>query len=123
MRYHWGLGVGHLHAHQFAATSNHILETTRAKDTQGDQMLDCGLAGSEVPGESDISAHHREGDDADDDPDSDAYYDNPEFSLDDRHLEWEDDYDVGSDDGMGLGSDIEEGCEYDDMEVEDFTGV
>jgi hypothetical protein len=122
MRYHWGLGVGHLHAHQFATTFGHNLETTQGKDAQDDQMLDHGLADSEVLGEGDINARHREEGDADDGTDADAYdSDAPELGLDDRHLEWEDELDDRDD--MGLESDIEEGFGYDDMEVGDYTGI
>lgn len=33
MRYHWGLGIGHLHAHQLASTSNYAPdETTNIHD-------------------------------------------------------------------------------------------
>jgi hypothetical protein len=103
MRYHWGLGVGHLHAHQHAATSipgedSHI--RTQSPDCEPD--VD----------ENDVGAQTQ-----DRDGDNDA--DDPELSLTERDLEgWED---VASDD-----SDNElqvESHEDDFTDEEDFTGM
>ena len=37
MRYHWGLGVGHLHAHQPSESSIYIADGHNVKDMQDNQ--------------------------------------------------------------------------------------
>ena len=102
MRYHWGLGVGHLHAHQPTSTSNCIPD--EPKDTQDDWFPDIGL------GES-SNAHA-----LDSYPDnvSEVESDNPELGLDDR----EQDVETGSEDA----SDIDSEHESEGME-EEFVGM
>jgi hypothetical protein len=84
MRYHWGLGIGHMHAHQAQAPQgSHNPETTQAEDSHDDPQRNCALA--DTSGESSTIAHPQ--DENDDVYDSD----NPELLLDDRHLEgWDD---------------------------------
>lgn len=100
MRYHWGLGVGHLHAHQHASTfpednfhwqnfgsSHEALETLEDANDDNTRIQD---------------VNH--------DADADA-----EFSLEDPDRdEWED---IDSEDEEG------DGDEDMDSEEEDFTGM
>jgi hypothetical protein len=85
MRYHWGLGVGHFHAHQPASTSCRIPEEgTRGVDppeSQPEKITDASNVNLQLLGENGY----------------DYNSDDPELTLDDRHLEgWED---IGSDSG------------------------
>jgi len=104
MRYHWGLGVGHCHAHQPSWTYT----TPQLEDPKDDQS-------SHVEPESSISTSV--GVQAGEcDHDSDI----AELSLEDGHLAeegWQDD-DFGSSDDAG-------GPESGDSEDEDenFTGI
>lgn len=78
MRYHWGLGVGHLHAHP--PTSTYIPDNSRDVDASNDLFADPELP----PGEADTHIT---------DVDDNMYResDNPEMGLEDRDLEgWED---------------------------------
>jgi hypothetical protein len=98
MRYHWGLGVGHLHAHQPTFNASRIPDKPR--DTQDDQFAD--FEPDEPSGEN---AHAP-------DTDSDKCYesDNPELDLDDRDLEgWEDvETDSANDDSERDSNDTDE---------------
>lgn len=72
MRYHWGLGVGHLHAHGPISNPSHIPDLPR--DTDASDNL------SEAPPDGDLHA----ADIADDN-------DNPEMVLDEHDFEgWDD---------------------------------
>ena len=110
MRYHWGLGVGHFHAHHSASTSARFPDNSDA-DTQGDGLV--YLEPSEL-GPSHENAHPNvEAHDTGDEPD------NPELGLDDRDPEgWE----TGDSEDDGYG-------EHDDLELadsrseEDFVGM
>jgi hypothetical protein len=117
MRYHWGLGVGHLHVHQTQKTPDHdgdpaTPEAPWVEDSQADQTSDCILVDLNVRSENNMDAHPQE-------EDSDmCCSDNSEFGLDDRQLEgWED---VESDDE---GEDFGDGVDDEDMDVEDFGGI
>lgn len=84
MRYHWGLGVGHLYAHGPSSTS-------RCDDESDDVDLD------RDEGSGDERHVH--------DGDSDSWNsDHPEFSLQDREAEgWEDVQSDNSDSGGSYG--------------------
>jgi hypothetical protein len=102
MRYHWGLGVGHFHAHQPAAALGCV-----PKVPEDSQPIDSGQ--EEVLHENDIIAHLQDGD-------SDVYdSDNSELGLDDRQSEgWGE---VESDESGG-DEDVDE-----TMEDEWYTGM
>lgn len=104
MRYHWGLGVGHFHAHQSALTSGCISDLT--EDAEETQVPDPGL--QETLGESHAQDNDR-------DSDSMGYEsEKPELCLEDLDLEgWDD---VEMDDG-------EDGDGDGDEDPEDFTGM
>jgi hypothetical protein len=98
MRYHWGLGVGHFHAHQPSGTSFHTSEEQDAGDAE---LPECEAEerlnedDGDVDGNSDVGIPH-----------------DPELGLEDREYEgWDDEEDSG---GGGL---------EEDMEEEDFTGI
>jgi hypothetical protein len=104
MRYHWGLGVGHIHAHQ-TGTSGHIIREADTQDIQSpDLEAEAGL--------DDSSAERIQ------DRNSDVYdSDDPELCLDDReHEGWDD---VESEGAEGGGWDdlhgIEEGENLTDL--------
>jgi hypothetical protein len=104
MRYHWGLGVGHFHAHQSASTSGCVSDL--AEDAQDIQVPD--MEPQEALGETLAHANDRG---------SDMGYesDNPELSLEDRDLEgWDD---IEMDDVADVDGDEDIG------ELEDFTGM
>jgi hypothetical protein len=91
MRYHWGLGVGHLHAHRSASTLGNV--TKESDDTWNVQPLDGGP--EEVPGEDDIQIDTQN-------CNSDVYdSDNSELGLDDRDLEGWEDVESDAEDGDG----------------------
>jgi hypothetical protein len=95
MRYHWGLGVGHLHVHGSTSTSSCILD--KSIDTSDDLFAD-----PEPLGGRDMHAT---------DMDSSASYesDNSEMALEDRDLEgWEDVEGDTSDDGNDIDHDSED---------------
>jgi hypothetical protein len=101
MRYYWGLGVGHIHAHQHTAPLAAIPRTDSSDVHEPDETLDV----NEINIQIDLQ-----------DGNSDAYHsDNPELGLEDRELEgWED---VESDGSEG-GDEGEEG-EGDEEDMED----
>jgi hypothetical protein len=104
MRYHWGLSVGHFHAHQPASTSGRVSDL--AEDAQDIQVPDMEL--QEALRESLEQANDRG---------SDVGYesDNPELCLEDRDLEGWDDIEM---------DDVEDEDEGEDIgEPEDFTGM
>lgn len=105
MRYHWGLGVGHIHAHQSAYTSGCV--SNLAEDAQD---IDAELP--EAPRDSPAQVNDRG---------SDMGYesDNPELCLEDRDLEgWDD---IEMDDVLEVG-DVDEDIEEPASEG-DFTGM
>jgi hypothetical protein len=106
MRYHWGLGVGHLHAHQPSTTLGCVPEVP--EDVQDVQLQN--YEQEETLRENDVIANNQ-------DEDSEVYdSDNPELDLDDRQSEgWSD---VDS-------NDLEDGDGRDEenMEEEDYTGM
>ena len=101
MRYHWGLGVGHYHAHQPTSISHHNI-TSRSNlepDSEGTSYSNVDPLG-------------------DSNDDLEYISDDPELGLEDRHLPdegWQD-MDTDVDDGGYSGSDFE------DIEEEDYTG-
>jgi hypothetical protein len=111
MRYHWGLGVGHLHAHRPASTSESYISDGQRDQPEEDptQFTDLELDDSN----SEDSLHLPDADDAFDVYDSD----NPELGLDDRELEgWQD---VVTDSG----SDVDDPSEHESESEEDFVGT
>ena len=81
MRYHWGLGVGHLHAHRPVSTSNgHSVIPGEPRDIEDDQNAD------REPDNVSEDAPNIDG------ASSDAYdSDKSDWDLDNRDLEgWED---------------------------------
>ena len=112
MRYHWGLGVGHFHAHQPRASATSSNTPCQPGDTENDQDAESG--GAEGIGNYDGHEPSAEiGDNA-----SDIYpSDNSELGLDERDLEgWED---VESDGGSDLGGNYGSG----DEDEEEFGGM
>ena len=100
MRYHWGLGVGHLHAHQPSSIS-----IANLSNMQDDQSSNSELEAS--GGTMQVS-----------DKDSDCDSNNAELGLEDRHLAdegWQDEDTEGSNDLSG--------SDLDDTEDESFTGI
>jgi hypothetical protein len=100
MHYHWGLGVGHFHAHQSASTSGCISDLI--EDTHSSQVPDLELQ------EAFAQANDRG---------SDMGYesDNPELCLEDCDWEGWDDIEM---------DDVEDGNGDEDFgEPEDFTGI
>ncbi len=91
MRYHWGLGVGHIHAHQHTVPLTAI-QRTDSPDVQleHDSEPDATLDVNEINIQIDLQ-----------DGNSDIYHsDNPELGLEDRELEgWEDVESDGSEGG------------------------
>ena len=88
MRYHWGLGVGHLHVHHPASTSSSNSSIPdKPRDIEDDQNTDHGPDNVSEDA-SDIACAG-----------SDAYdSDKPEWDLDSHDLEgWEDETDSGND--------------------------
>jgi hypothetical protein len=105
MRYHWGLGVGHIHAHQHTVPLAAIPRTD-SPDVQLEHEPDATLDVNEINIQIDLQ-----------DGNSDVYHsDNPELGLEDRELEgWEDvesDGSEGGDEG-GDGEGDEEDMEDD----------
>jgi hypothetical protein len=107
MRYHWGLGVGHLYAHQPMSASRCVLG--EPKDTQDDQFPNAESGES-----SNAHAPSPYLDNA-----SDIESDDSELGLDDRDAEgWQDVETEGSDHGSDIdGEHDSEGTE------EDFMGM
>jgi hypothetical protein len=99
MRYHWGLGVGHLHAHQ------HVV-TRIPENILGLQSLECET--SERQDEDDNNVQTQDGN-CSDVCDSDSL----EFSLKDSDLEEWEDYESGT----------EHGDQNEYAEEEDITGM
>jgi hypothetical protein len=105
MCYHWGLGVGHFHAHQLEGTSGLIPEDPNAEDVQS---LDSEI-GKEVPQVADVDTQNQDGND------SDVCESDDELGLEDRNVKgWDN---VESEDSGG--NDLDDM----DLEEEDFTGI
>lgn len=129
MRYHWGLGVGHLHAHQTSesAAPCNKPEMPQAEGIQADQSPDCIPADSEVPSENLNPVDAQQPPPREDDGDAGTYdSDCPELCLDDREAEGWEDIDSDSEPELDDGE-FEEGFDDEDMddedEDEDFTGL
>jgi hypothetical protein len=91
MRYHWGFGVGHLHAHQ--STPSCVPREPREIDAPYDPIPE------QLPGGGDTRTTDIENDS---DYELDDESDDPEMVLEDRELEgWDesDDPDNGDEDG------------------------
>ena len=98
MRYHWGLGVGHLHAHGLTSASSWVPDQSR--DTDAPEI---SSTNPEDPTD-DLEPHVT-------DFDSNACDEsvNPEMTLDERDLEgWEDVESDTSEAGCGKGDDDSE---------------
>ena len=83
MRYHWGLGVGHIYTHQPTSTSSWKFQVldSQATEFEDDQYVDLEV------GENFTLVQGTDHDTADDTHKSE----NPELGLDDHGLEgWED---------------------------------
>jgi hypothetical protein len=110
MRYHWGLGVGHLHAHHSTSTSACISDN-RDADNQADESADpepCELGPSHENAHLNLEAH-----------DTDSDLDKPELGLDDRDPEGWEDVETDGSEGYGNG-------EHDSKDIdseEDFVGM
>jgi hypothetical protein len=101
MRYHWGLGVGHVHAHQHSATSGLIpqgdTQEMALPEREAEERLDQNIANTH----SETQAEHESSDV--------EHSDNPELGMEDRHLEgWEDDESEDSESDEGRDEDMEE---------------
>ena len=95
MRYHWGLGVGHLHAHGLTSPPSWIPDQSRDFDTP-----DNSSTNPEDP-TGDLEPHVT-------DFDSSACYEsvNPEMTLDERDLEgWDDVESDNSEAGCDIAND------------------
>ena len=103
MRYHWGLGVGHIHAHQHTVPLAAI-PRTNSPNVQPEHEPDATLDVNEINIQIDLQ-----------DGNSDVYHsDNPELGLEDRESEgWEDVESDGSERGD------EGGDEGDEEDMED----
>jgi hypothetical protein len=101
MRYHWGLGVGHLHAHQPSGTCDRISEEPDAQDIQ---LL---YETEERLGENNMDTQIQEGD-----SDVDNHHD-PELDLEDHEYEGWDEEDLED----------ENRVELEGIEGEEFTGL
>src|ERR1700677_4744505 len=103
MRYHWGLGVGHIHAHRSMLAMFGYMRGHRQGAQSSEQEPEdmSGANASSTP----------------DGNDSDIYdSDDPELGLEDRHLDgWEN---VELED-----SDSEDGEGDEEMVEEHFTGI
>jgi hypothetical protein len=110
MRYHWGLGVGHFHAHQPTSSLHHNITsqpiTNEPGDTQDNQSSNMDAEGTS----------YRNADVLEDD-DLEYISDDPELGLEDRHLPDEGWQDTDTD---GTGGDS--GSDSEDVEEEDYTG-
>ena len=83
MRYHWGLGVGHLHAHQHSAISGRIPQEDDQEMELTEREAEERLVQNIADALPEIQAEHESSDV--------EHSDNPELGLEDRHLEgWED---------------------------------
>ena len=107
MRYHWGLGVGHFHAHRHAALPGHNQEDPE------------NILSPEPDHEEAVSENNYEAPTQDENSDLDDA-ENPELGLEDRNFEgWED---VESEDVES--EDSEDAVRDSDIEEEgDLTGM
>jgi hypothetical protein len=89
MRYHWGLGVGHIYAYQPAGTFVHTPEVNVPSAVLPESTLEENAEGNDTSGRT-----H--------DGNSDIYdSDNPELTFDDRDGEgWEDESDFDPESGL-----------------------
>jgi hypothetical protein len=105
MRYHWGLGVGHYHAHQPTSSLHRDIAsqpiTNEPGDDQGNESSNLGPDGTSYSNVDTLG----NGDD-------------PELGLEDRHLPDEGWQDMDTDGA----SDNHSGSDAEDIEEEDYTG-
>ena len=113
MWYHWGLGVGHYHAHQPTSSLRHDSTsqpiTSEVGDTQDNQSSNLEPEGTPY---RNVDALKND--------DLEYISDDPELGLEDRHLPnegWHDTDTDGTSDGGG-----HSGSDYEDIEEEDYTG-
>jgi hypothetical protein len=111
MRYHWGLGVGHYHAHQPTSSLHHDITSQPITNEPGDNQ-DNQSSNLEPEGISYSNV------DALGDDDLEYISDNPELGLEDRHLPDEGWQDTDTDGA----SDNHSGSDPEDIEEEDYTG-
>lgn len=98
MRYHWGLGVGHFHAHQNASS---CIPQRSKIDVPDDSDLGQPSGGETTTSFQDNNTHDEQ--------------DDPELDLEDRELEgWDDVESDDDDDGRSGGNDSEQGSENGD---------
>ena len=112
MRYHWGLGVSHYHAHQPTSSLHHDIASQPITNEPGDNQ-DNQSSNLEPEGTSYSNV------DTLGDEDLEYISDDPELGLEDRHLPdegWQD-TDADADDHGG-----HSGSEYEDIEEEVHTG-
>jgi len=100
MRYHWGLGVGHLHAHQPSAMACHIPE---ARGGELQDFLSERISGEDDTNMQILDRNNNAGDS-----------DNPELALEDNNSEGWDDVES---------SDSKDGSTHEDTEEEEFAGL
>jgi hypothetical protein len=110
MRYHWGLGVGHIHAHQSTLSASRSPD--KSKDSQDDRSTD--FEPDEPPGENANAADTAH----DGETDAPCESDNGELCLDDHDVGGWDDVETDSADGSADDSDGERDSDYDS--IEDF---
>jgi hypothetical protein len=103
MRYHWGLGVGHFHAHQPSSSGTSVRTSEQPLNPQDVQLLECETEERLGENNIDMAPNH----------DGDSDVDDPELDLEDREY-------VGWDDEDLEGGD---GDELEGVEEEDFTGL
>src|SRR5215471_5906960 len=119
MRYHWGLGVGHLHAHQVAAKSGaHNLHKS-SQDIQTElEPSDYEAEESLGQNENNCSAQqHSEGNGniGNSESDSESDLDDPELTLEERDFDGWDDLDSEDSTGeVGDDSDSEDSIDEED---------
>ena len=115
MRYHWGLGVGHYHAHQPTSSLHHdsmsqpITNEPLAGDTQDSQSSNPELEGTSYRNT-----------DALEDDDLEYISDDLELELEDHHLAEEGWESAGRDSSYDGGH---SGSDSGDVEDEDYTGL
>ena len=110
MRYHWGLGVGHYHAHQPTSSLQDDITSQFITNKPGDNQ-DNRSSNLELEGTSYSNV------DAVGDDDLEYISDDPELGLEDRHLP-----DEGWQDTDADGAGGHSGSNSEDVEEEDYTG-
>ena len=97
MRYHWGLGVGHFHAHQFS--SSYMSSESRDINIPHDSVSE------QLPGNKDVRTSDKD--------DACHESDNPEMAFEDLEFEgWED---MESDDSKDDDTSDDQSSDEDDL--------